>query len=288
MTLQTVDLESLVKNLKANDKAIVERQLTNGFEICRHRTESFDAVLLQLLNNLIETPQPKYNFVIGAVGGYGRGQLRPNSDLDIILIYEDGVPDDDPFLISYTKGLSEFLSKTLGIGDSPIINKLSDIDAPDKFDTKKFSACLDYRRLRGSEEFEANFIRELKGSMDKLGFFLDMKATLEGLEKEQPYGIDNIPFNIKYSTGGLRQFNAKVHVQGSEKFEPSSAVYKRMPGDVIEAYATLLKASSWLNLRYGLNAEKLKRKARAGIPDNDVFRISDLEEFERYFGNGSL
>ncbi len=283
MAQETINLDSLVQDLRANDSFILEKPLAGGLEICLNRSDAFDKALVPLLNNIIEASKPEYEFVIGAVGGYGRRQLRPNSDLDVILMYGDDVPDEDPFLMSYTDRLSGFLFEALGISDIPIKNNLSDIDKPDKFDTKKFSACLDYRRLAGSEEFEGAFLGKLKGSLDNLGFFLDMRSTLE-----QHFGIDTVPFNMKYGEGGLRQFNIAVHVQGAEKFEASSEVYGRIPDDAMDAYSVLLKASSWLNLRYGLNAERPKRKTSAGVQSNEIFGVADLEAFERFFGKGSI
>lgn len=63
-----------------------------GREVCRARAEVLDAlhrhILAALINNLPEDARrsvPRYALI--AIGGYGRGELNPHSDIDIMLLH---------------------------------------------------------------------------------------------------------------------------------------------------------------------------------------------------------
>src|SRR5580704_15536314 len=70
-----------------------------GREICEQRAQLVDIVLRHLLEAAVEsdseaTPLPSLALV--AIGGYGRGELNPYSDVDIMFLHEDSMRKLDP------------------------------------------------------------------------------------------------------------------------------------------------------------------------------------------------
>ena len=65
-----------------------------GREICSQRATVVDIVLRQLLastGRLGDMPQPgKLRLALVAIGGYGRGELSPHSDVDLMFLHENG------------------------------------------------------------------------------------------------------------------------------------------------------------------------------------------------------
>ncbi|MEP6672888.1 MAG: nucleotidyltransferase domain-containing protein, partial [Chthoniobacter sp.] len=102
--LNAADLLSLYKKfLKIENHRIRLKHYSGGGgrEICAQRASLVDIVLRHLLEAGIEDgeggkPLPKLALV--ALGGYGRGELNPFSDVDIMFLHDDGTKTLDPRL----------------------------------------------------------------------------------------------------------------------------------------------------------------------------------------------
>src|ERR1700761_7175310 len=72
-----------------------------GREICEQRAHLVDIVLRHLLEAAIEADSgasPLPSLALVAIGGYGRGELNPYSDVDIMFLHEDSMRKLDPRL----------------------------------------------------------------------------------------------------------------------------------------------------------------------------------------------
>src|SRR5947207_14248469 len=70
---------------------ILHRAGAGGREICRARAAVLDVLLRYILdaikvNTKVEARTKPPNFALVAIGGYGRGELNPQSDVDIRLL----------------------------------------------------------------------------------------------------------------------------------------------------------------------------------------------------------
>ena len=72
-----------------------------GREICAQRASLVDVILRHLLDAALETdatPAQAPRLALVAIGGYGRGELNPLSDVDIMFLHPDVPKKLDPRL----------------------------------------------------------------------------------------------------------------------------------------------------------------------------------------------
>ncbi|MEI7541504.1 MAG: nucleotidyltransferase domain-containing protein, partial [Actinomycetes bacterium] len=118
----------------------------------RERSNESDRFLLSLFNAALEEiGKPSKGLAVAAVGGYGRGELSPGSDLDILILHQGQFPQ---------KTLSEFVNKLLyPLWDSKSVDhsvrtRTETRDAADS-DLKVALGLLDIRLVAGDADLVA-------------------------------------------------------------------------------------------------------------------------------------
>lgn len=146
-----------------------------------------------------------------AVGGYGRGELYPHSDIDVLIL----LPDEwAPFLEGQdpqgiTGKLEAFISACwdngLEMGSS--VRSLSQCMSESAADITIQTALLEARRICGSSRLYASFQSQFQGQMDARSFFaaktLEMRQRHTKFE-DTPYALEP---NCKESPGGMRDLH---------------------------------------------------------------------------------
>ena len=139
-----------------------------------------------------------------AVGGYGRGELFPSSDVDVlVLLPESVVAEESPDLKAKLEAfIGSCWDSGLEIGSS--VRNLKDcIDESEKDITVKTS-LLESRLLAGSLSLYQQFQQSYQEAMDPHAFFV--AKTLELNQRHNKF--ENTPYslepNCKESPGGLR------------------------------------------------------------------------------------
>jgi [protein-PII] uridylyltransferase len=139
-----------------------------------------------------------------AVGGYGRGELFPSSDVDVLVLLPDNViAEESPALKAKLEVfIGSCWDSGLEIGSS--VRTLKDcIDESEKDITVKTS-LLESRLLAGSHELYQQFQQSYQEAMDPHAFFV--AKTLELNQRHNKF--ENTPYslepNCKESPGGLR------------------------------------------------------------------------------------
>src|SRR5256712_10032376 len=70
-----------------------------GREICARRGELVDVILRHVFTAAASAVgQPKTSLALTALGGYGRGELNPFSDVDVMLLHGDGAGKISPYV----------------------------------------------------------------------------------------------------------------------------------------------------------------------------------------------
>ncbi len=150
--------------------------------------------------------------VLAGVGGYGRGELFPYSDVDVLLLMPDGTQaEDDPQL---KQKLEVFISSCwdagLEIGSS--VRTLADCVAEAAGDITIQTSLLEARLVTGSKALFKQFQTAFRAGLDAKAFLV--AKTLEMRQRHNKF--ENTPYalepNCKESPGGLRDLQVVLWV----------------------------------------------------------------------------
>jgi [protein-PII] uridylyltransferase len=147
-----------------------------------------------------------------AVGGYGRGELFPHSDVDVLVLMPDGTAADDDAQLK--SKLEEFIGGCwdtgLEIGSS--VRTLSECVAQAQSDVTVQTSLLESRLLIGDAALFKKFRLRFEETLDPNAFFI--AKTLEMRQRHNKF--ENTPYslepNCKESPGGLRDLQVILWV----------------------------------------------------------------------------
>ncbi len=151
-------------------------------------------------------------FALVAVGGFGRGELFPHSDVDVLLLMPDGVsPDADEALKRKLEGfIGSCWDSGLEIGSS--VRTLADCVAEAEKDVTVQTSLLESRLVAGSRKLYSQFASRFDAGIDPKAFFV--AKTLELRQRHTKF--ENTPYslepNCKESPGGLRDLQVILWV----------------------------------------------------------------------------
>ena len=146
----------------------------------------------------------KSTYALLAVGGYGRGELFPHSDVDVLVLMPDGMqPEQDATL---KQRLEVFIGACWDVGleiGSAVRTTEECLDEAAK-DVTVQTSLLECRLVCGNKALFDRLVERLEAAMDPKAFFvaktLEMRQRHHKFE-DTPYALEP---NIKESPGGLR------------------------------------------------------------------------------------
>ncbi len=256
----------------------------SGADFVHARTSAVDDLLLDLWRQTsIAFPNLNHAALV-ATGGYGRRQLCPYSDIDLLFLLGPRTAEKD--LKDPIRSLTQTLWDT-GLRVSPITRRISECDRFQPENTEFTLSLLDQRYLAGN----ADLHRELAGkSLPKL-LKADSKAILGRLleitqNRHARYGdtLFHLEPNIKECPGGLRDAQLchwidtldrisaapapKPAKQGREDLPRTSTATSTPPNPTFEdiefheAEEFLLQLRCFLHLRHERDDNTLDWKAQ--------------------------
>ena len=152
------------------------------------------------LTKLLEyCPLPK-GAALAAVGGYGRGELYPFSDVDLlILLQRDPSPEEESSL-----GILVTAMWDLGLEPGYSVRTIEQCIAEAAADITVETSMLETRWIAGSKKLIQTFIAAMKAHLDPYKFFQAKRAEMQQRHaryQDTPYALEP---NCKESPGGLR------------------------------------------------------------------------------------
>ncbi|WP_076997799.1 [protein-PII] uridylyltransferase [Variovorax sp. KK3] len=212
-----VDLPSLRDAYRTHKLALYDQARS-----ARAPTRSVHTVLRQLaaladeaLNALWEDAGFGNRLALVAVGGFGRGELFPYSDVDVLLLLPpDHAEDVDPARIESFIG--QCWDAGLEIGSS--VRTLDECLAEAAKDVTVQTSLLESRLVAGDKKLYTNFRKSFCAAIDPRAFFeaksQEMRHRHQKFENT-PYALEP---NCKESPGGLRDLQTILWVAKAAGF----------------------------------------------------------------------
>ena len=188
------------KAAKSLDRQRRELFKQPGLGFCLKHAKAFDIYFRRRLD---EIPPPKNPFAVVAVGGYGRSELCPRSDIDVFILFAEDVPKEAKALAQSLFFPLWDLGADLGHGVRAM-GECLDLAGQD---WKVFASLIDARYLAGSREIFDAFVK----SRDRVllpGQAAPFKEWLAGQNTKRAVSFGDasgmLEPNLKEALGGLR------------------------------------------------------------------------------------
>lgn len=263
----------------------------NGAALVRGRAAAVDEVVLATCHRcLCKEPGGPPGFCVAAVGGYGRQELFPFSDVDLLLLFSRQVGQGVT-----REQIGEFLKELwdggLRLGHS--VRLLSECGNLDPNNTEFSIALLDARFLAGDATLFARLTKEVLPKLvqrERNALLRNLTGLAELRHKKNGETIFHLEPDVKESPGGLRDFQLACWIftilRGDDKgLPPREELPECARRDIVAAYEFVAGARAWLHLLGGRDVNSLTfdmqeqvatRSARTGGP-------ATAEEFMRLY-----
>ena len=186
---------------------------TGGREVVQANTCLVDEALKQVINSLATLPDfSKSNifekFALAAVGGYGRGELNPHSDVDLLFILPK--KSDSKLVGQFIQDVVSVLwGIKLEIGHS--CRTVRECQQLAREDLTVGTSMIDTRFLLGDQDLYKQLCSSVRKNILNKNMASILKASLK--EKYEKYGNEGVVVNepepdIKNGPGGLRDYHA--------------------------------------------------------------------------------
>jgi len=199
------DLKMLREAFRAQKTALFQSLVDGGSARGVAATlGKLSALADQTLKTLWQRAAFTQGLALAAVGGYGRGELFPYSDIDVlVLLPDDIVLEQDADLKARIEGfIGSCWDAGLEIGSS--VRSVAECLSEAEKDVTVQTSLLESRHITGDAATYDAFKRQFFAAIDPQAFFIT--KTLELHQRHSKY--DNTPYslepNCKESPGGLR------------------------------------------------------------------------------------
>ncbi|WP_295849979.1 [protein-PII] uridylyltransferase [uncultured Xylophilus sp.] len=214
------DLPALRDDYRQKKTALLASAATGGAS-----ARAVQALLRQLarlsdglLQQLWDRAGLPAGFALLAVGGYGRGELFPHSDIDVLVLMPDGCsPDGDEALRLKIEGfIGSCWDAGLEIGSS--VRTAGECLDEAARDVTVQTSLLEARRLVGDATLFHRFRKAFRAALDPQAFFAAKMHELRQRHhkfEDTPYALEP---NCKESPGGLRDLQVILWVARAAGF----------------------------------------------------------------------
>ncbi|WP_414683833.1 [protein-PII] uridylyltransferase [Methylophilus sp.] len=166
----------------------------------------------QLLREIWSTFQLPDNVSLVAVGGYGRGDMFPHSDIDLLILMPES--SDDALQADIESLIGALWDIGLNIGHS--VRTLPECLAEAQLDVTIMTNLLEARWLIGPKATFKTLMHTLHTQLDKPRFFAEKLREQQIRHAKFNDTAYNLEPNIKESPGGLRDLHMILWISQSQ------------------------------------------------------------------------
>ncbi len=208
------DLAKVREDYRAGKNALFESlassgSSTRGIHSLLQKLAKHTDATLQMLWQIADFPP---SACLVAAGGYGRGELFPHSDVDVLLLLpDDAKAEDNPALKAKIESfISSCWDSGLEIGSS--VRTVAECAEEAAKDVTVQTTLLEARLVAGQKKNFTRLCKKLDALLDPKAFFV--AKTLEMRQRHNKF--ENTPYslepNCKESPGGLRDLQVVLWV----------------------------------------------------------------------------
>jgi len=278
----TTESLSLPRMRETYQKETADLRLTfersgDGSASIRRRSTLVDKIVRQLWNELVENQPEQPGIAIVATGGFGRKELFPYSDVDILFVCaSDSVERDFHDIIrSCTQAMWD-----VGLRASPTTRTWKECDHVDPDNLEFIVSLLDRRYLTG----DYNLYKRLENDLLPTLVLREWNTVIQNLAemaraRHAKYGntIFHLEPNIKECPGGLRDYHLSqwltllFALQAQKAWpKPSSNNFFAVHNDLESAFDFLAAARCFLHYRCGRDDNTLDWHAQDEAAERSI------------------
>jgi [protein-PII] uridylyltransferase len=284
-----VDVAALRTALRARRTEAIDAFKARGDvrRLLRAIVRETDRVLLELWRDAGLAPE----CALVAVGGYGRGELMPHSDVDLLLLVPEG--DDAARAARVERFIGACWDVGLEIGHS--VRTVEQCFAESAADITVRTSLLERRFMAGSRTPWRRLGDGLDAAIDGRSFFHAKLFELRQRHvkfQDTPYSLEP---NVKESPGGLRDLQSILWIARAAGLGAgwdelaARGIVTRDEASLLAGYERKLKVTrAWLHIVAGRREDRLvfdlqAQVARAqGFPADDA-RLASEQLMQRYY-----
>lgn len=191
---------------------------TGGLEVASELTQLVDTTLTKLWNEL---PEPTRDaFAIVALGGYGRCEMAPHSDVDVMVLFRDEMSKQ-----AHSETAQKFLHSLWNLGFDIGHSVRTIIDCLNLYqtDVDVWASVLESRYVCGNSDVMDDYTEEFISAVKKKNDRKFVSAVIAGVDdrhKKYEHSVKLLEPNLKNSAGGIRDLHSLVWI-----YRSSDAVY---------------------------------------------------------------
>ena len=245
-----------------------------GVDICHAISDLLDSVLTGIYQQALAEISPSLasRISLTLLGGCGRRDVAPFSDIDLMLLYQGSLTDD---IVEFSRRISQDVTDSgMQLGYS--LRTPRDACSMSLTDAYIFSSLTEARLLAGSEDLFQYFQGRFKRISTRKTFSI-IKAIVEARQQERVEFGETVYLlrpNVKKSRGGLRDIHL-IRWLGFVQYGETDIDRLLEKGALSTADSTQLKHSSEFLLRVRNEMHFHANRANDGLGRNEQVRLAE-------------
>jgi len=277
---------------------MLHRAGAGGLEICRARAAVLDVFLRHIVQAVIGSQlagDPFPAFAVIALGGYGRGELNPGSDIDLLFLHEGDLSEADPA----SAGLRALIDGVLytlwdiELKVGHVVRSPGDCVRVPNQDIRSKTALLESRLVMGSEELYRKMQRLFHDKCVR-GHEVEYIAARLRDQSERQAKFGNSAClqepNIKNGCGGLRDYQNllwmacfKFGIRSLSELEARDQISESERKKLEAAYDFLLRVRNELHYQQQTPGDVLAKSLQPAVAlDLGYLDRSPVRRVERF------